>query len=213
MAGCGVPEDGAVGRDERLAAIAGRSNDEAIGRVGVEAARQAHAVYRLRGERRRRPPRSARAYRRRSPRRVPVRRIGCRPEGVVIVQDRAPHRPDERWTLAGCGGRRQHHHRSAAVGNRHRFSVPSHLLDDAETRRLELSRPDGLRHLLPRCTPNVHLKCTEWMATPQAWSRATRTVGSTAPHPEGSKPMPRPVREIWITSRHGDGVTSGAQRS
>ena len=39
-----VLENGAVGGDQRRPAVAGRRDDQAIGRVSVEVARKAHAV-------------------------------------------------------------------------------------------------------------------------------------------------------------------------
>ena len=45
---------------------------------------------------------------------------------------------------------------------------PSLLLDDAETRGLELGRSNRLRHLVLRWVASVHLKRTESMAKPQA---------------------------------------------
>ena len=46
MASHGVLDNGAVGGEERRAAVAGCRENKTIGRVGVEAAREPHAVYR-----------------------------------------------------------------------------------------------------------------------------------------------------------------------
>ena len=46
MASYGLLDNGAVGGEERRAAVAGCRENKSIGRVGVEAAREPHAVYR-----------------------------------------------------------------------------------------------------------------------------------------------------------------------